>query len=126
MNNQPDQPTDGPVRPVCSRCKRPLTDPAAVAAGIGARCALLDALEAAQPVSEQLHGPDVPAAVIALVAARLGGLPDAVAGDILQDAPAADLAVLLADLTSWMLTHTTGGPAWLSRLGVAWAAEVDA
>ena len=126
VNNQPNQSIDGPVRPVCRRCKRPLRDPAAIAAGIGARCAQIEALEAAQHAPMALSGPGVPEAVIALITARLAGLPDAVAAGILRDTPNSGLAVQLADVAAWMIQNTGGGEAWLRRLGLRWAREVHA
>lgn len=126
VNNQPDPHTDGPVRPVCRRCKRPLHDPASIAAGIGARCAQIEALEAAQHAPMAPSGPSVPEAVIALITARLACLPDAVAAGILRDTPNGDLAVQLADVAAWMVQNTGGGEAWLRRLGLRWAREVHA
>lgn len=105
---------------------RPLQAPAAIAAGIGAHCAQLDALEAAQHAPTAASGQSAPEAALALVTARLAGLPGPVVDGILDDTPTAELAVILADLTSWMLTHTTGGEAWLRRLGLTWAREVHA
>lgn len=116
----------GPARPACRRCGRPLQTAAAVAAGVGARCAQIDALEAAQQARSGASRADVPAAAVALVTARLGDLPQPVTDAILDDAPAAELAALLAYLAAWMIRNTSGGEQWLRRVGLDWSREVRA
>jgi hypothetical protein len=107
----------------CRRCGRPLSSPLAVAAELGSRCALLDAAEAAQGAAVARDGQRVAEAAIAAVTARVHGLPVPVVDGILDDAPAGELAFLLASLTAWTIEHTDGGAEWLQRLGVAWARE---
>jgi hypothetical protein len=107
-----------PVPASCSRCGRPLTAPLTVAAGVGARCALLDL---AETVALPVAGVTVPhaRAAVALVAAFLGEEDQAVHGRIL------DVAGILAATVALLLARTEDGPARLQDFGLA-AAQMDA
>lgn len=118
--NELEQPA---VIAVCRRCGRPLTAPLAVAAGVGSACALHEAADAPQGAAGGAGSLLVPEAALALLTARLGGLPDSVVRDIVDDAPGGDLAVQLAGLGAWMIQQTHGGEAWLERLALKWARE---
>jgi hypothetical protein len=102
----------------CSRCSRPLTAPLAVAAGVGARCALLDL---AETVALPVAGVTVPHArvAVALVAAFLGEHAQDVHDGILSDANPYDVAGILAATTARVLARTEGGEDLLRRLGLA-------
>ena len=111
--------------PRCRRCGQPLYSPLAVAARLGAACALRDAADASQGAPRDAGDLLVPEAALALLTARLGGLPDSVVRGIVDDAPGGDVAVHLAGLGAWMIRRTDGGEAWLERLGLRWAQEAE-
>jgi len=61
--------------------------------------------------------------VLALIAAQLGELPRPVLDEVLEGAPAADTARVLAWLVAWILARSPGGDVWLRRLALVVADE---
>jgi len=104
----------------CRRCHRPLTAPLAQAAGIGARCALLD-------LTEPRPAPGATAAqtAVALISAQMGRVDSKTYAGLLAGADTAEVAGLLAACAALVLNRTPGGAAWLAGLGLA-AAEASA
>lgn len=103
----------------CRRCRRPLTSPLAVAAGIGARCALLALAESQQAVD---RAPSAAQTAVSLVAAQMGGVDQQTYAGLLNGADTAEVAGLLAAGAAIALRRMPGGPVWLEGLGLA-AAE---
>ena len=107
------------VAPTCRRCHRPLASPQAVAAGIGARCALLALTEQRQAAA---CGPTTAQTAVSLVAAHMARVDQETYTALLDGADTAEVAGLLAACAAIVLARTPGGPAWLADLGLA-AAE---
>ena len=105
----------------CRRCHRPLSSAAAVAAGIGARCALLAFLEAASGAQGVPVGPSAAQSVVALVTAFFEHQDDQV-GPLLDEADVRDVAGLLAAVTASYLEGQSDGLERLRRAGLAVAA----
>lgn len=104
----------------CRRCHRPLSSALAVAAGIGARCALLDLAE-----PRPAGGPTAAQTAVALVSAQMSRVDRDTYAGLLAGADTAEVAGLLAACAAIVLDRTPGGAAWLAGLGLA-AAEVSA
>ena len=109
-------PMDGKV--TCRRCKRPLRSSHAVAAGIGARCALLASLEALSGFAGAVEGPSAAQSVVALVTAFLKHADDQV-GVLLDEADLRPVAGLLAAVMALHLEGQPDGVARLRRAGLA-------
>ena len=104
----------------CRRCGRPLRAALPAAAGIGGRCALLEALEAAvAPVVTVPHA----RAAVALVAAHLGEAGQDVHDHVLDGANPYDVASVLAAAAALVVARTDGGEQWLQDVGLAAAAD---
>jgi hypothetical protein len=102
--------------PRCRACRRPLSAPLAVFAGLGARCA---ARLAAQRAGDL---PTTAQTAVALIAA-LGQPVDQAAYDgLTESADMTQVAGLIAAGCAIFLRSTPGGPEWLECLGLA-AAE---
>jgi hypothetical protein len=69
--------------------------------------------------------PSVAEAAIALVAAHLGEVPNAVFDAILADVDPAELAVFLAAVAAELVRGTAGGTLRLQSYGLAAAGAVD-
>lgn len=108
-----------PNRRRCRRCRRPLTSALAVAARIGARCALLEAAEQRQGADA---APTTAQTAVSLVTAHMARVDQQTYAALLDGADAAEVAGLLAACAAVVLDRTPGGPAWLADLGLA-AAE---
>ena len=103
----------------CRRCRRPLISPLAVAAGIGAWCALLESAEQRQAAAT---GPTTAQTAVSLIAAHMARVDQQTYAALLDGADTAEVAGLLAACAAVVLDRTPGGPAWLADLGLA-AAE---
>jgi Family of unknown function (DUF6011) len=115
---------DSPDRPRCRKCRRPLTSPLSLLAGVGDSCARRVAAEAAQ------DAPTVPAptpaqSAVALLAAFAGPAAQADYETVLETADTAAVAGLLAAGAALILRRTPGGPQWLEGLGLAAAQEAS-
>ncbi len=94
-------------------------NPVSVAADIGARCALLEALEAVQGAAADPRGQRLAETAVALVTAQLGDLPRPVVDSVLRDAPSSDVARVLAAVLAWLVDQAPGGDEWLQQLALA-------
>lgn len=103
---------------VCRRCRRPLSSRDAVAAGIGARCALLAFLEAAIGLRVTTNGPSAAQSAVALTAAFVARADDQV-GPLLDEADLRNVAGLLAAVAALHLEGQPDGLERLSRAGLA-------
>jgi hypothetical protein len=105
----------------CWRCRRPLRSRHAIAAGIGARCALLALLEALSESQRAVEGPSAAQSGVALVTAFLDRADDQV-GALLAEVNHRDVAGLLAAIVALYLEGRPDGAERLRRVGLA-AAE---
>lgn len=107
------------INPRCRRCHRALRSPVAVAAGIGTRCALLAALEAAQGAGRDPYGQRLAETAVALITAQLGELPRPVVDSVLRGAPADDVARVLAAVLAWLVERAPDGDEWLRKVALS-------
>lgn len=106
----------------CRRCRRPLRAPQAVAAGIGARCALLAFLEAVSASQAAGAGPSAAQSVVGLVSAFFAHADDQV-GALLDEADLRNVAGLLAATTALYLEDQPDGAERLRRVGLVVAED---
>ncbi|WP_019073242.1 hypothetical protein [Streptomyces hokutonensis] len=103
-----DQPDTGPAPtppPPCPHC--------------GHRCPT--GIGSSRASSPEQAAERLPAAVVALVAGRLYQAPQEALEALMQETPARNLLLALADFSAWMIDHTVGGPHWLERAGLTYA-----